>query len=69
MDLSALSLVSKITLLGINNILSVVAISIGDKSNTFCDSKELSSFSKAEVHFSGVGDFGIFDIEFGIDCM
>jgi len=65
MDPSASSLVSKITLLGINNFLSIVARSTGDKPNTFCDSKEFISFFNAEVHFSGVGDFAIFEMEFG----
>ena len=43
-----------------------MARSTGDKSNTFCDSKEFISFSYAEVHFSGVGDFAIFVMEFGM---
>jgi len=58
--------VSKITLLGINNFLSIVARSTGDKSNTCWDNNEFISFSNAEVHFSGVGDFAIFEMEFGI---
>jgi hypothetical protein len=48
------------------NFLSIVEISIGDRSKTFWEINELISFSKAKVHFSGVGDFEIDDIDFGI---
>jgi len=58
MEPSALSLESKITLVGIINFLSIVVISIGDKSKTFWDSNELISFSKAEFHFSGLVTLG-----------
>ena len=57
---------SKITLRGIINFLSIVVISIGHTSKTFWDSNELISFSKAEFHFSGVGDFGILEMDFGM---
>ena len=63
---SAFGLVSKITRLGIINFLSIVVMSMGDKSKTCWDSNELISFSKAEVHFSGVGDFVMLDTHFGI---
>ena len=48
------------------NDLSIVDMSIGEVSKTFWDIRELISFSRAEVHFSGVGDFDIAIIDFGI---
>jgi len=64
MDPSALICdLSKIVLLGMINFLSIVVISIGDKSKTFSESNELISLSKAEVHFSGVG---ILDMDLGM---
>jgi len=62
---SAFSLVSKITL-GIINCLSIVVMSMGDKSKTCWDINDDISLSKAEVHFSGVGDFDMLDMHFGI---
>jgi len=44
----------------------MAVISIGDKSKTFWEIKELISLPKAKVHFSEVGGFGIFEINLGI---
>ena len=63
---SAFILVSKMTLLGIIDFFSIVDMSIGKSEKTFCDIREFISFSKAEVHFSGVGEFEIDAIDFGI---
>ena len=57
---------SKITLLGIINFLSTNEMLTSVLSNTFCKMRELISFCRAKVHFSGLGDFVMEDIERGI---
>ena len=44
----------------------MVLISTGVRSKTFWASNDSISFSKAKVHFSGVGDFAIDVIDLGI---
>ena len=57
---------SKITRLGIINFLSTKEILTSVSSKTFCEIRELISFCRAKVHFSGLGDFAMDDIERGI---
>ena len=57
---SALRQVTKMTRLGMIDDLSIVEMSISELSKTFL---ELISFSRAEVPFSGVGDFDIDTID------
>ena len=45
---------------------SIVDISMGLRSKTFWEINDCISFSKAKVHFSGVGDFWIDCIDLGI---
>ena len=52
--------------MGIINFLSTKEILTSVLSKTFCEMKELILFWRAKVHFSGLGDFGIEDIECGI---
>ena len=48
------------------NFLSTKEILTSVLSKTFCETRELISFWRARIHFSGLSDFGIEDIDCGI---